>query len=439
VSTFIGAFESTYLPVHDVDVTETTGHLERFRSDVDFLANAGITRVRFALRWHRTEVVPGHFDWTSTDAQLTYLRDRGIEPIVDFVHHTSYPAWLSDGFRDRRFGPSFLAFVGAAASRYPWISSFTLFNEPFATLFLAGHEALWPPYDRGIAGFTRLALNVMPALSEASVLLESVLPNAQHVWIDTCESHSGSDDSGARYAELANDRRHVLLDLALGHDLDPERPFFRELVKAGGGALLDLPPMRIDVIGLDYYCHSEWSYDIVGATSPSTTPVGFAALAQHYGDRYGLPMILAETNVRGLPSDRASWLRYMLEQFEIAISNGVDLIGFCWFPTIDSCDWDSLLARPAGRVDPVGVVTVGPDLEREQTLFTRVWLAAASGIPSRDLPAYRWQSPCDSQLAGLAPHLKHWPWQDPPATEIVPPLTVRTELERIADDREFVA
>ncbi len=416
----LGAFETTNLPGHGVDVTESTGHDRRWRADLDQALSGGVTRFRYPLRWHRVEASPGHYDWSESDAVLDHLSERGAHVVLDLLHHTSYPEWLDDGFRDRRFGSAFLAYAEAVAGRYPWLNSYTLFNEPFATLFLAGHEALWPPYDRGMEGFVRLLLSVLPALSEASQCWSEQLPDASHVWVDTCEYHTGTSGGPARYAALANDRRHVVLDLALHHDRDHARPFLRQLLAAGGEPLLDLNPIRVDVLGLDYYCHSEWFYDQAGGHAPSPHPVGFAALAEQYGRRYGLPMVLSETNIRGLPTDRASWLRYTLEQYETAVARGVDLRGYCWFPYVDSCDWDSLLARPAGRTDPVGVV----GLDRARTVFTDVWEAAAAGTPSGQLPAYRFQPPCDRQLAGLLPQLAHWPWQDPPAAEHLPPIAL---------------
>ncbi len=414
----LGAFETTYLPGHGIDVAETTGHDRQWRADLDRMLSTGVTTLRYPLRWHRIEASPGHYDWREPDAVLGHLAERGAQVVLDLVHHTSYPEWLDDGFRDRRFGSSFVTFAEAVANRYPWSTSYTLFNEPFATLFLAGHEALWPPYDRGLEGFVRLLRSVLPALSQASRCWSELLPGAAHVWVDTCEHHLGSPGEPAAYGALANDRRHVVLDLALQHDLDPARPFLGRLLAAGAEPLLELNPVRVDVLGLDYYCHSEWFYDESGGRAPSPRPVGFAALAEHYGRRYGRPMLLSETNVRGLPTDRASWLRYMLEQYETAVERGVDLRGFCWFPYIDSCDWDSLLARPAGRADPVGVM----GLDRVSTVFTDVWEAAVAGTASSRLPAYRFQPPCDSQLAALLPELSHWPWEDPPDAELVPPI-----------------
>ena len=423
--TFVAGFESTYHPAAGVDALDVTGHARHGDADLAHLLGVGVRHLRFPLRWQRIEPSPGVFDWAETDRALGELRERGAVPVVDLVHHTTYPDWLSDGFRGPDFGPAMVRYAEAVACRYPWLPAYTLFNEPFATLFLSGHEALWPPYDRGIAGFRRLLMSVLPALSEAAARWRELLPAAHHVWVDTAEHHTGTGP-GVAHAELCNDRRHVVLDLARGHDLDPARPFLQQLLDDGGEALLELPPLRVDVLGLDYYSHSEWYYDERGSHAPSPHPVGLAAVAEHYARRYGLPLMLTETNVRGTASDRVSWLRYTLEQYELALSRGVPLHGYCWFPHVDSADWDSLLARCAGRADPVGVLSLRADGTRETTEFTRVWARAAAGAAVDELPAYRFQPPCDAQLSGLSPHLAHWSWQDPPAHQTVP--AVRMDL-----------
>ena len=420
----VAGFESTYLPGYRKDLLEVTGHSQLWRSDLDELLGAGVQHLRYPLRWPQIQPERGRFDWSETDRVLGHLHEAGAVPIVDLVHHTSYPDWLRDGFRDPGFAPALVDYAEAVALRYPWLPAYTLFNEPFATIYLAGHEGLWPPYDRGMGGLVRLAGSVLPAINKAAECWAELLPNARHVWVDTAEHHTGSAAS-RDYVTLANDRRHIFLDLMLGHDLDPARPFLREFIRAGGEALLELPPRRVDMLGLDYYCHSEWYYDETGGHAPSPHPVGFAAVAEQYWQRYGLPMMLSETNLRGQPSDRISWLRYMLEQYDVALERGVPLHGFCWFPQVDSCDWDSLLARTAGRVDPVGVVSIGGDNRtRERTIFTEAWEKVVAG--AGDLPAYRFQPPCDVLLAGLHAELEHWPWQDPPeglatAAVAVPP------------------
>ncbi len=431
----LGSFESTYMPGHDRDVLETTDHVGRWREDLLLLEDMGVTRLRYPIRWHRIEQTEGRFDWAETDEVLGYLRVNGFRPIVDLVHHTSYPAWLTDGFADPRFGPAYLRYVEAFARRYPWIEEYTLFNEPFATLFLCGHEAIWPPYRSGMKSFVDMLANVLPPLAEASRLYRELLPSARHVWNDSCEHHLGLDESGRSYAEYANERRFVVIDAFLGRAYDPEGPFGRFLHEAGGERLLGIEGGSIDVLGLDYYAHNQWTFSVEGGTTNCPDPKPFADLITEYWDRYRLPCLITETNIRGHTSDRATWLKYVLEQSEVARDRGIPIEGLCWFPFIDSTDWNSLLARCEGRIDPVGVYWLDKDLDRRPSTMATSYAAAASGIPSRDLPAFELREPVASWLRGYLPQMSHWDWVPPlgesPARNL-PRVTTTMEL-RIAD------
>lgn len=415
---FIGAFESIYMPAHDLDVLETSGHVGRWKEDLALLRACGIRRLRYPVRWHRIESHPGFYDWDHTDAVLTFLRNQGFEPIVDLVHHTSYPRWLKRGFLEPSFGSWYLRFCEAFARRYPWIPAYTLFNEPFTTMFLCGHEGVWPPYGRGITDFISICRNVLPAVFEASRIYKHMLPGAEHVFAEVCEGHSGSGERGRSMAELANDRRFLILDLFTGRRIDAERPFVRELVEAGGADLLELQPGDIDVLGLDYYAHNEWHFNDGPGIRPSPEPFGLAALAHQYYQRYQLPLILGETNIRGFCSDRASWLKHTLEQCEIARRDGVPIAGYCWFPFIDSLDWDSLLARCDRHIDPVGVYWLDEQLNRRGSSMSDAFRMGVRGASAADLPAYRFSPQVLNGIKGFIPFMRHWDWQPPPADEI---------------------
>src|SRR2546423_4296235 len=67
---FIGAFESIYMPAHDLDVLETSGHCGRWKEDLALLRASGITTVRYPIRWHRIERRQGLYDWQETDEVL---------------------------------------------------------------------------------------------------------------------------------------------------------------------------------------------------------------------------------------------------------------------------------------------------------------------------------------------------------------------------------
>ena len=411
---FIGSFESCYMPQHDVDVMETSGHVTRWVDDLALLRSCGVTRLRYPIRWHRIEREPGVYDWGHTDAVLGYLQTNGFRPIVDLLHHCSYPRWLTSGFGDPRFGEAYVRYCEAFAQRYPWIAEYTLLNEPFTTLFLTSHEGIWPPYGRGMQSFVATCSNVLPPLAKVMRMYRELLPRAAHVYVEPCEGHSASGPSGRVSAEVANDRRFFVLDVLTGRSVDSDRPFVRRVVEAGGEALLAIEGTDVDVLGLDYYAHLEWAFaDETSASCPSPKPQGLATLILQYWERYGLPMILGETNIRGFASDRVSWLKYTLEQCELARSAGAPLTGYCWFPFVDSLDWDSLLANADGHVDPVGVFWLDEKLERRGSIMSAAFTHAALGAPSGELPAFRFQPPLDRWLRGLMPQMSHWNWIDP--------------------------
>ncbi|WP_210481285.1 family 1 glycosylhydrolase [Naasia sp. SYSU D00948] len=431
----LGSFESTFMPAHDRDVIETTEHDKRWREDLLLVTDMGITRLRYPIRWHRIEEVEGVFDWSETDEILEHMRDLGLRPIVDLVHHTSYPAWLTDGFADERFGPAYLRYAEAFARRYPWVEEYTLFNEPFATLFLCGHEAIWPPYRSGLESFVDLLVNVLPPVAEASRLYRELLPSARHVWNDSCERHIGTDASGQSYADLANERRFAVLDAFLGRPYDTEGPFGRLLHESGGERLLGIEGGSVDVLGLDYYAHNQWTFSIEGGTTTNPDPTPFADLIQEYWERYGLPCLVTETNIRGHTFDRATWLKYVLEQCEIARDRGIPIDGLCWFPFIDSTDWNSLLFRCEGHIDPVGVYWLDEELDRRASVMTTSYAAAAAGVPAVDLPAFELAEPVATWFRGYLPQTSHWEWSPPPEeprARNLPRITTTMEL-RIVD------
>ena len=403
-------------------MAEKTGHVARWRADLELLAACGVSRVRYPVRWHRVQGERRHlFDWRDTDEVLGWMRDHGMRPIVDLCHHTSYPRWLRRGFVDRKFPEAYLSYVEAFAARYPWIEEYTLFNEPFTTFLLCGQMGVWPPHLEGLKGFLTLARAVLPAVCEASRAYRDLLPRARHFYVDTCERAGAAVPEARGVAELNNDRRFFVLDVFLGRELDPDRPFVAEVLAAGGAPLLELEPGHVDVLGLDYYAHNQWQYLDRGGrgTRPSPDPGPLSDLIGEYWTRYRIPCALGETNIRGFAPDRASWLKYTLEQCEIAEHNGVVMDGYCWFPFVDSCDWDSTLTRSDGHVDPVGVYWLDGNLDRRASSMSVAYSRAARGAPAADLPAYHFQPPVDRWLRGWLPQMAHWDWQDPPAQEVV--------------------
>lgn len=419
---FLTGFESTYMPAHDTDVLETTRHLELFHHDLGRVARGGIRTLRYPVPWHRIERERGDYDWSWMDAVMRSMEDLGLDPIVDPIHHTSFPAWLDQGFLDDRFVESYTDFVRAFAERYPWVRRYTPFNEPLPTTLFCAAQGIWKPYLRHERHWLRMARNVAFAVSRVSRFLKQSNPDIEIVHVDTCEAHSALDEESVPWVRYLNERRFLLHDLILGrvnrtHSLH----WFVEqhgLAVDAGISQADLDwlaenPAAIDVLGLDYYAHSEQQFHKDGSFVPSLAPYGFAEVARQYIEYFNLPVMLTETNIRGYVSDRLSWLKYMVEQAELLVAQGVDWRGFCWFPFIDSTDWDSLLRCACNHLDPVGIYWLDDDRKRHASELSEVYAALACGqVTSRDIPAYTFREPVSTGLQGFLPQVQHWQWQD---------------------------
>jgi hypothetical protein len=380
-----------------VDVLETTEHTLRYNEDLDKLAGDGIRTFRCCIPWHRVEQSEGAYDWSWLDLYMTAIRERGLNPIVDPLHHTSFPEWLKDGFADRRFSDSYVGFLRAFAQRYPWVTSYTIINEPLVTAWFCGHCGVWQPRLTGHENFVPMILAVCRTICLASEMLTALVPGVRFVHVDSCEKHYALDEASLPHALFENERRFLVVDLVLGR-LDDAHPL-RSYLKRHGATDAELNwfcqhPAHIDVLGLDYYSHSELAWLQGGAVRETRHPVqGFAAVGLEYARRYGLPVMLSETNLRGEVADRITWLKYMTLECERLVQTleplGVPFVGFCWYPYLDSTDWGSLVCEARRDIDPQGVWSLAPDFSRQRTELSRLYARlAAHQFSAADLPAY---------------------------------------------------
>jgi len=394
---FLTGFEGTYIFGSGLDVLQTTEHTQRYETDLQMLAADGIRSFRCCIPWHHIEATRGSYDWTWLDGYLEAVRALGLEPIADPLHHTSFPDWLEGGFADPDFEEAYLAFLGAFATRYPWIRRYTIINEPLVTAWFCGHCGIWQPKLHGHGNFVPMVLAVCRTIVRASHMLDEILGRAEFLHVDSCERHHGLDEASLAHAWFENERRFLVVDLILGK-VDADHPLRGYLLEHGASAdALDgflERPTRIDILGLDYYSHSELAWRDGGAVRALVHPVqGFAATALEYVKRYGLPVMLSETNLRGSVEDRVSWLRYMVAECEALCATleplGVPFLGFCWYPYIDSTDWTSLVREARRSIDPQGICSLGRNFDRRRSALSEIYARlVAGGLAAAELPAF---------------------------------------------------
>jgi hypothetical protein len=214
-----------------------------------------------------------------------------------------------------------------------------------------------------------------------------------------------------------NEMRFLVHDLILGN-VTEDHKLYPYLIKNKAGKYrlkwFNDNPARIDIIGLDYYSHSELEWSESGRIYPNSFPTGFVGVALDYVNRFNLPVMLTETNIRGTVYERISWLKHMVEQCEILEQllkpRGIPFHGFCWYPFIDSTDWCSLVTRANCNVDPQGIFWLDCDCKnRNASELSETFEALARGqITSKDIPAYRFGRELEAMLENFLPMMSHW-------------------------------
>lgn len=420
---YLTGFESTFAP-HWPElkcILSQTRHLDKYQDDLLLVKEMGISWMRYPVPWHRIEEDEGKYDWSWFDEVMSIIKDLGLDPILDPLHHTSHPKWLEGGFLNPLFPRIYNDFVRELAQRYPWVTWYTVFNEPLATTLFCGHEGVWYPFAKGPHSFVKMVGNVAKAICQSTATIISINPQAKFLHNDTCESIQAPDGNAdsVGYAGFVNARRFLIDDLVLGR-VDGRHPMWWYLDEFGmGAAELDWfarHPARIDIRGLDYYPAHEHDFYRHGERCPSDKPRGYANIGLEYSEYLGLPIMLSETNVRGYISDRITWLKYMVLQSEwLAKHPKVDFRGFCYFPVIDSTDWgNGHLKKCTGEIDPVGIYWLDQEtMTRHPSELSHYYCQLAKGlIGSKDIRAYRFLPPLDKTMAGYLPQMQ-FDWVEP--------------------------
>jgi beta-glucosidase/6-phospho-beta-glucosidase/beta-galactosidase len=133
-------------------------------------------------------------------------------------------------------------------------------------------------------------------------------------------------------------------------------------------------------VGLDYYEGNERLVTAGGRESPATR-LGFGPIARRLHERYGTPVMLAETNTC---SERAiEWLTETWNEAVALVDDGIPVAGYCWYSLTDQVDWDTCLREANDTVNSFGLV----DLDRRRRPVAGVYEALARSTLAAGRPA----------------------------------------------------
>ena len=346
-----------------VDEMDSCGHYRQWRTDFDCVEELGIHYLRYGPPLHRTFRAPGQYDWEFADITLADLKRRNITPILDLCHF-GVPDWIGN-FQNPDFPQLFASYAGDFAERYPWIQLYTPVNEMFICAVFSARYGWWNEQLQSDLGFVTALKNIVKANVMAMIEILKRRPDAIFVQSESSEYFHADSPAAIAPAEVRNSWRFLSLDLNYGRRVDSD--MYEYLLDHGMTHeeyhwFLSHRLKQHCILGNDYYRTNEHRVFADGHTEAAVEVFGYSEITRQYYDRYGLPEMHTETNLREGPTGQEA-VQWLWKEWAnvLRIRNvGIPTVGFTWYSLTDQVDWDTALREKNGNVNSVGLY----DLDR---------------------------------------------------------------------------
>jgi beta-glucosidase len=346
-----------------VDQMEVCGHYERWREDFDLVQDTGIQFLRYGPPIYRTFLAPGKYDWEFADITFAELKRRDISPIVDLCHF-GVPDWIGN-FQNPDFPAQFATYAGAFADRFPWVQLYTPVNEMFICAIFSGKYGWWNEQGKTDRTFVTALKHIVKANVLAMTEILKRRPDAIFIQSESSEYFHADSPAAIGPAEKMNSRRFLSLDLNYGRRVDSE--MYEYLLDNGMTReeyhfFLHHRLKQHCILGNDYYWTNEHRVHANGLTEASGEVFGYTEITRQYYERYRLPVMHTETNMREGPKgdEAVQWLWKEWASVLRLRNDGIPTVGFTWYSLTDQVDWDTALREQNGNVNPLGLY----DLDR---------------------------------------------------------------------------
>lgn len=371
-----------------VDQMAKSRHYDLWRTDFDLVDELGINFLRYGPPLHRTFLGPDSYDWGFADATFEDLRRRDIAPIVDLCHF-GVPDWIGD-FQNPEFPELFAGYARAFAERFPWVQLYTPINEMFVCALFSGRYGWWNEQLSTDLGFVTALKHIVRANILASHAILEVRPDAIFIQSESSEYFHADNPEAIGPAEAMNLQRFLSLDLNYGNAVDArmyEYLFDNGMTRQEHAFFTSTALRHHCILGCDYYSTNEHRVRGDGTTYAAGDVIGYDQIARHYYDRYGLPVMHTETNLRqGIKGDEAAeWLWQQWSSLLQVRNSGIPTLGFTWYSLTDQVDWDVALRQDNGRVNPVGLFDLDRNIRPVGTAYKQLISDWQDVLPARSV------------------------------------------------------
>ncbi|MEP7211999.1 MAG: family 1 glycosylhydrolase [Acidobacteriota bacterium] len=347
-----------------MDEMEACHHYERWREDFALIDEMGISFVRYGTPLYNTYIGPDKYDWDFADLTFAELKRLNIAPIADLCHF-GVPDWIGN-FQNPDFPELFAAYAGEFAKRFPWIQLYTPVNEMFVCALFSAMYGWWNEQLTTDRSFVTALKHIVKANVLAMQAILDVRADAIFIQSESSEYFHAENPAAIGPAEIMNARRFLSLDLNYARRIESE--MYEYLMDNGMTReeyhfFLDNNFKHHCILGNDYYITNEHRVCADGTTRAAGDIFGYDEITWQYYDRYKLPVMHTETNLRQGPKgdEAVNWLWKEWANVLRVRNDGIPIVGFTWYSLTDQVDWSVALRSKHGKVDPVGLY----DLDRK--------------------------------------------------------------------------
>jgi beta-glucosidase/6-phospho-beta-glucosidase/beta-galactosidase len=325
-SFFMAGFECSSHRRRDgvrLDLIRATGHDRHVLNDYRQCRALGLTTLRDGVRWHRIEIAPGKYDWSSWLPMIEAAEETGVQIIWDLFHYGApdHVDQASDDFPDRfaEFAVAALELRSTVTARPPTVCPLNEINF----LSWAIDDGYFPHVGPDERGWFKHQL-VKAGIASARAIKQR-WPESTIIWAEPL-IHVAPHDQRRRTVRAAEANLQGMYE-AYDWIMGLAKP------ELGGD------PAYADIVGLNFYPHNQWYLD------GPTIPMGhheyrpLADMLVDMAERYGKPVMISETGAEG--TARPAWLHYVCDEVREAQGRGTRVEGVCIYPVTAYPGWDN--------------------------------------------------------------------------------------------------
>lgn len=373
------------------DFKVSSDHYHHYKEDVALFAEMGFKTYRFSIAWTRIipngvgEINPKGIEFYNNliDELLLY----GIEPLVTMYHFDLPDELQKDGgWSNRKTVDAFVNYAKVLFKNYgDKVKYWLTINEQNMMIL---HGAAIGTVDASVENIDKELYkqnhHMMLAQAQTMKLCHDMCPNGK---IGPAPNISSIYPASSRPEDIlaasnqSSIRNWLYLDMAVHGRYNPIA--WSYMVEKGIEPTIEDGDMEIlksgkpDFIAFNYYCTGTAAESKIGDTEISTQggdqqiavgdlgvykgasnpnlektqfgweidPIGFRNTLREVYERYNLPMIITENGLGAYDTVeendtinddyRIDYLRKHIEQARLAITDGVDLMGYCPWSAID--------------------------------------------------------------------------------------------------------